>query len=135
MLTERVDRRQIPGFRRRSHSVVSWCIFIATLPRAGGSGRVAPQRRNASVTAFTRGIEGTELTMMALLAPGIELLLIGLGSVFAFLVLLIAIITAVSAGARRLAAPEPAPPVNDPQVQARHTAAIAAAVHRFRQLR
>jgi len=71
--------------------------------------------------------------MMAMLAPGIELLLIGLGSVFAFLILLIATIKGVSAGARVLDSRETVSAAADAQTAVHHTAVIAAAVHRFRQ--
>lgn len=73
--------------------------------------------------------------MMTMLAPGIELMLIGLGSVFAFLILLIGTIKCASAGARALDSRNPAPPAASPAAPATHTAAITTAIHHFRQQR
>lgn len=73
--------------------------------------------------------------MMELLAPGIDLLLIGLGTVFSFLAVLIGTIALISAAVRRYETRHPQPPTAAAATDAAHVAAITAAIHRFRQPR
>jgi len=77
-----------------------------------------------------------EITVVTLLKQGLLLMALGMGVVFVFLGVLVAAVRAMSALAQRLA-PEPAPESASallvPETDADVTAAISAAVHRYRQ--
>jgi len=75
-----------------------------------------------------------EITVVIMLKQGLFLMGLGMGVVFVFLGVLVAAVRGMSALAMRLA-PEPEPPVtgSTPDNGAGVTAAISAAVHRYRQ--
>ncbi len=67
-----------------------------------------------------------------LLAEGVELMLVGMGTVFAFLLILVFATKALSAVAQRFAEPWPAADVGEgPSLE--EAAAIAVALHRHRR--
>ncbi|MCP3909226.1 MAG: OadG family protein [Oceanicoccus sp.] len=70
-----------------------------------------------------------------LMQQGIELMLYGMGTVFTFLVLLIATTTLMSALLQRFAKPEPTAPAGKPAAVANDdqlVAIISAAIHKYR---
>jgi len=75
------------------------------------------------------------MTEMHLIGESLRLLVIGMGIVFLFLLLLVALLRAMSWIAQRLAPPEPeplAPPLADSASDDDIVAAIAAAITRWR---
>lgn len=80
------------------------------------------------------------MTVSELLVPGLNLMVLGMGTVFAFLALLVMAVTTVSSQIRKYEAkravhPPPPAPTVAPVADAELMAVISAAVHRYRQSR